>query len=185
MVEIAPAAGTDAAWRLPSSMCALNLSQADSDKLAELIKDAGVAMVTTVAGDGALRSRPMASTKHGFDGALWFFSADDSGKAGEIAVHEQVNVSFAEPKHERYVSLSGRARLLRDAAKAKEMWNPLLKGWFPGGLEDPRLALLRVEIEHAEYWDAKSSRMLVFLSLARAAVTGHPPDHLGEHKKVG
>jgi general stress protein 26 len=163
----------------------LTLGKEDADKLAELIGDISVAMVTSSAPDGTLRSRPMASTRHGFDGALWFFTADDSGKAAEVAVHEQVSVSFSEPKNERYVSISGSAHLTRDPAKAREMWTSLLKGWFPGGLEDPRLALLKVDIEHAEYWDAKSSTMLVLLSLARAAATGTPPKHLGEHKKIG
>lgn len=163
----------------------LTLAEEDADKLADLIKDISVAMVTTSAPDGTLRSRPMARTQHGFDGALWFFTADDSGKAAEVAVHDQVNVSFSEPKNARFVSLSGSAHVTRDPAKAREMWTPLLKGWFPGGLEDPRLALLKVDIEHAEYWDAKSSRMLVFLSLAKAAATGKPPKHLGEHKRIG
>lgn len=163
----------------------LPLSREDTDKLSELIKDIGVAMVTTSAPDGTLRSRPMASTKHSFDGSLWFFTADDSGKADEVTRHEQINVSFSEPKNERYVSLSGSAHLVRDAAKALEMWTPLLKGWFPAGVEDPRLALLKVDIEHAEYWDAKASKMLVFFSIARAAAKGEAPKHLGEHKKIG
>ena len=162
----------------------LKLSKEDTDKLAELINDISVAMVTTVTPDGALRSRPMARTRHSFDGALWFFTADDSGKAIEVAHHDQVNVSFSEPKNERYVSISGGAHVTRDPAKAREMWNPMLKGWFPRGVEDPRLALLKVDIEHAEYWDAKSSMMLVFMSLAKAAATGTPPKNLGEHKKI-
>jgi len=91
---------------------------------------------------------------------------------------------LAEPKHERYVSVSGRARLVRDPAKAKELWSPLLKAWFPGGLDDPRLALLRIGVDHAEYWDAKGNQMMVFASLVKAAVTGTPPAHLGKHKKL-
>lgn len=163
----------------------LTLAKEDTDKLAELINDITVAMVTTTASDGTLRSRPMERTRHAFDGALWFFTSDDSGKANDIAHRDQVNVSLSEPKNERYVSISGTAHVVRDRAKAREMWTPLLKGWFPEGVDDPRLALLKVDIEHAEYWDAKSSKMLVFLSLAKSAATGRPPIHLGEHRKIG
>lgn len=166
-------------------MSTLALNQEDAAKLETMIKDIGVAMIVTRSADGSLHSRPMACPQHGFDGDLWFFTADDSGKAHEIEADHEVNVSFSEPKNERYVSVSGRASIVRDAARARAMWNPLLKGWFPGGAEDPRLVLLRVQIEHAEYWDAKGSKMLVFFSLARAAATGTAPKHLGQHRNVG
>ncbi len=166
-------------------MNTLDLTQEDTEKLERMIADIGVAMVATQSADGSIHSRPMACPKHGFDGDLWFFTAEDSTKAHEVEANSRVNVSFAEPKHERYVSISGRARVVRDAERARAMWNPLLKGWFPGGVDDPRLALLKVEVEHAEYWDAKASKMLVFLSLARAAATGTAPKHLGEHKDLG
>ncbi len=160
------------------------LSPADSEKLTDLIKDIHVAMVATVASDGAIRSRPMANPNHDFDGDLWFFTALNSGKAWEIQYHPQVNAAFSEPRDQRYVSLSGKGTLVRDAAKAQALWNPLLKGWFPGGPEDPNLGLLRIEVDHVEYWDAKSSRMQVLWSLAKAAVTGEPPKNRGDHRRL-
>jgi general stress protein 26 len=144
-------------------------------KLTDLLRDVSVAMLTTTAEDGSLRSRPMGIPQYEFEGELWFFAAVDAPKAGELTEDERVNVSLAEPKHERYVSISGRARVMRDPAKAKELWSPRLKAWFSGGLDDPR---------HAEYWDAKGSKMLVFASLVKAAVTGTSPDHVGKHKKL-
>lgn len=165
-------------------MSAHTLGRQDSQKLAELIRDIHVAMITTVAPDGSLHSRPMANPNHGFYGELWFFTSLNSPKSEEVAKHSQVNVSFSEPKSSRYVSISGAGTIVQDAAKIKELWNPLLKAWFPGGPEDANLALLRIEVDHVEYWDAKSSHMQVFLSLAKAAVTGEPPKHLGDHQKL-
>jgi general stress protein 26 len=153
-------------------------------KLTDLLRDVSVAMLTTTAEDGSLRSRPMGIPQYEFEGELWFFTAVDAPKAGELTEDERVNVSLAEPKHERYVSISGRARVVRDPAKAKELWSPLLKAWFPGGLDDPRIALLRIAVDQAEYWDAKGSKMPVFASFVKAAVTGTSPDHLGKHKKL-
>jgi len=155
------------------------------EKLGEMIKDIGVAMITTVASDGTLHSRPMACPKHGYDGDLWFFTSDDAPKVLELAESTRANVTFSEPKHERYISISGRLMLVHDPKRAKEMWNPLLKAWFAQGLDDPHLALLRVAVEQVEYWDAKQSRMLVFFSLVKSALTGRPPQHLGEHQRVG
>ena len=160
------------------------LTAADSEKLAELIKDIHVAMVSTAASDGSIRSRPMANPNHGYDGDIWFFTALDSGKAWEISFHPQVNASFSEPKASRYVSISGKGMIVRDPAKAKELWSPLLKGWFPGGPEDPNLGLLKIDIDHVEYWDAKGNRMQVLWSLAKAAITGRPPKDLGEHRRM-
>jgi len=155
------------------------------EKLAGMIADISVAMLTTVASDGTLRSRPMACPKHGYDGDLWFFTSDDAPKVLELAESTRANVAFAAPKAERYVSISGRLMLVHDPARAKELWTPLLKGWFPGGLEDPHLALLRVAVEQVEYWDAKLSRMHLYFSLAKSALTGRPPKHAGEHQRFG
>lgn len=153
-------------------------------KLSSLIKDIGVAMLTTVAPDGSLRSRPMA-TQGGIEhGELWFFTADDSGKVAEIESEHEVNLAYAEPKEQRYVSISGRAALVRDAERARRMWSPEVKAWFPGGPEDPRLALLRVRVHAAEYWDAPGGRMASLYALAKAKLTGQPAGQVGEHEKV-
>src|SRR5438128_1705005 len=129
-------------------------------KLAQLIKGIKVAMLTTRCEDGSLHSRPMVTQQTGFDGTLWFFTQARAPKVGEIQRSEQVNLSYASPEEQRYVSVSGTAGLVRDPHKVRELWSPLLKAWFPKGPDDPDLALLRVEVERAEYWDAPSSTMV-------------------------
>src|SRR5579872_7457652 len=113
-------------------MSAHTLGRQDTQKLADLIRDIHVAMITTVAPDGSLHSRPMANPNHGFYGELWFFTALHSPKSEEVSRHSQVNVAFAEPKSARYVSISGAGTIVQDAEKVRELWNPLLKAWFPG-----------------------------------------------------
>jgi general stress protein 26 len=129
-------------------------------KLQELVRHIDIAMVTTVTVEGTLRSRPMVTRKFEEDGTLWFFTSDDSGKAHDLQEEHGVNVSYADPKHNRYVSVSGNANVLHNREKAKQLWAPALKAWFPRGLDDPHLALLCVRIESAEYWDASSSKMV-------------------------
>lgn len=150
------------------------------EKLGELIRDIQIAMLTTIGADGILHSRPMATQKTPFDGDLWFFTAASSLKVDELQDHRQVNLNYADPKGNRYVSVSGTASVFRDRAKEEELWSPIYKAWFPKGLDDPDLLLLRVAVDEAEYWDAPSSKMVQVVGFVRALVTGkqyEPGDH--------
>jgi general stress protein 26 len=129
-------------------------------KLRKLVKGARVAMLTTLSPDGMLRSRPMATLKAPFDGDLWFFTHASASKADEIRDHVQVNVSFSDDGDDRYLSISGTASLVRDPERIAQMWSGRLKKWFPDGKKDPDLALVRVRVDRAEYWDAKTSAMV-------------------------
>jgi general stress protein 26 len=141
-------------------------------KLAELIADTRVAMFTTRAADGTLRSRPMATQQAPFAGELWFFTSRSSDKSSEIGQAAEVNVAYAKPDDQSYVSVSGRAHLVDDRAKARELWNPLYKAWFPQGVDDPDLRLIRIDVTGAEYWDASSSAMVHLIGFAKAVATG-------------
>lgn len=154
-------------------------------KLHCLIKDINFAMMTTVASDGQLRSRPMATRLEDepFDGTLWFFTHDKDAKVHEILESTHVNLSYANPDKNDYVSVSGKATLVKDKAKAKELWNPLYKAWFPEGLDDPRLALIRVDVAQAEYWDSPNSKMVQLAGFVKALVTGRPAEG-GENEKI-
>ena len=152
-------------------------------KLGDLIKEIDFAMLTTEDVDGSLRSRPMSTQKTEFDGELWFFTGGDSAKVYEIQHERQVNVSYAEPKSQTYVSVSGTATVVRDQAKIKELWNPLYKAWFPDGLDDPDLALLKVKVEKAEYWDAPHGVVVNLIGFVKAIVTGQSYEP-GDHDKL-
>ena len=117
-------------------------------KLAGLIKGIKVVMLTTVAEDGSLHSRPMVTQQVEFDGALWFITRGEAPKVGEVCHDRHVNVSYASPDDHRYVSVSGTAEVVRDAQKVRELWSPALRAWFPSGPDDPGLALLRVDEVH-------------------------------------
>jgi len=117
-------------------------------------------MITTVTPEGALRSRPMATQSATDDGLLWFFTSDDSGKAHDLEEEHAVNVSYADPVRNRYVSVTGNATLVRDSDKFHEFWRPEIEQFFPGGIDDPHLALLCVRIETAEYWDVSAGAMV-------------------------
>lgn len=154
-------------------------------KLRDLIKGIDIAMLTTVdTSDGTLRSRPMSTNGDiEFDGDLWFFTRASSHKVEEIERSPEVNASFAQPDKQNYVSMSGTAALVTDRDKMKELWTPHLKAWFPEGTEDPDMALLKISVAKAEYWDAPSSLMLHAYGILKATLTGQSPSG-GEDVKV-
>lgn len=152
-------------------------------KLNELIKDISIAQFTTCEDDGSLRSRPMATQDTDFVGDLWFFTRDDASKVRELRADEHVNVSYSDPDSNRFVSVSGRASLVRDPAKIKDLWRPVLKAWFPQGEDDPHIALIKVHVDHAEYWDAPSSTMVKVVGFAKAVLTGQTYEP-GENKRI-
>ncbi len=161
-----------------------NTEHADEvKKLASLMKDFRFVMLTTVENEGVLHSRPMATQDVEFDGDLWFFTGAHSPKVWESDHHPQVNVAFSNPEKNTYISASGTATLVRDKQKLQEYWKPVYKTFFPKGLEDPELALLKVTVEKAEYWDSPSTALGRAFNFAKAYVA-KDPGKLGEHAKV-
>jgi general stress protein 26 len=154
----------------------------DAAKLWSLIKSAKFAMLVTEDGDH-LRGRPMAASQDGFDGTLWFFTRASSHKVTEVTADSRVCVTYAEPDSQDYVSFSGRAALVQDRAEIDKRWLPLLKAWFPDGKDDPDVALLKVTVDQAEYWDAPNGTVVQVYGYVKAALTGESPN-AGENKKV-
>ncbi len=155
----------------------------DHKRLTDLMKEFKFVMLTTAGADGSLHSRPMTMQQRDFDGDLWFFTSADAPKVWEANKEHQVNVSFSDPHQNTYISASGVANLVRDQRKIEELWKPAYKLFFPKGLDDPELALLKVNVEKAEYWDSPSSIVGRTFSFAKALATGKTSD-LGDHAKV-
>jgi general stress protein 26 len=145
-------------------------------KMAELMDGIRIAMMTTVVGDGTIHARPMAvQEKANFadsGGTLWFLTRSSSETVDEIGQDRHVTLTFAEPKDSKYIALKGMASVSQDRGKIKELWNPMYKAWFPKGEEDPEIAVLRVQVQEGEYWEASSSKLVMMAKYAAAAVTG-------------
>ena len=151
-----------------------------------LIKDIKFGMFTHRHEDGMLHSAPLTTQngKNDHGAVLYFFISRASDIAHCIHRDGNVNVSYAHPGDDSYVSVSGAAAIVENTAKKEALFTSFAKAWFPGGPTDPDLALLEVAIEHAEYWDVKESKMMQLAKMAKAAMTGEPPKNMGEHKKL-
>lgn len=155
-------------------------------KLWDMVKDIRFAMFTTRHHNGHLHSRPMTTQNSSLDedSQLWFFMSRQGEPVADLLAEPNVNVAYADTGADSYVSVSGRASVVDDIAKKKQLWSKLAESWFPGGAEDPDLALVRVKITHASYWDVKQSKVVQLYQMAKAAIIGKPPTDLGEHAEI-
>jgi general stress protein 26 len=117
-----------------------------------------------------------------FDGSLWFFVSNEGPLVTELTRDDRVGLSYGAPDKDLYVSVSGRAELVDDKAKARDLWNTFAEAWFPGGVDDPRLGLLRVEVEQAQFWEDRKPKVLQFAEIVIGAVTDRPPESGDERK---
>ena len=154
-------------------------------QLWELIKDTRFAMFTTRHHNGHLHSRPMTTQNQRVDedDCLWFFMSRKGEPVEDLQADQTVNVAYANPDNDSYVSVSGTARLVEDVARKQQLWNKAAEAYFSRP-DDPDLALVQVRITHANFWDVKESKLVQLYELAKAAVTGKRPADLGEQAVV-
>jgi general stress protein 26 len=130
-------------------------------KVRELLPCFKTAMfVTGVKSCESLHSRPLGlqGDPHGFDGTLWFFADDRSPKVYELAVDPAVSLLFQNDSTTHYMQLDGAGSLSKDQAKVRELYTPDIKRWFEGGIDDPHLTLIRVEVSRGAYWESHDGR---------------------------
>ena len=152
------------------------------EKLSGMIKHIQTAMLTSEDGQH-LRARPMVAAQKDFTGELYFYTHASAHKVAEVGAEQRVGVTYADSHSQNYVSLSGTAEVVRDKAEIKAHWGEAMRTWFPKGVDDPDIAILKVHVEQAEYWDAPSSTMLHLYGYVKAITTGEPP-HPGGNEKV-
>lgn len=156
------------------------------ETLWDLIKDIQFGMFIHRHPNGMLHAHPLTVQNKKLDEGhtLYFFISQSSELFTNVKSDGTVNVAFADKGKDAYVSLSGQASISNDRAKIEELFTPIAKAWFRGGVDDPDLALLTVNIHHAEYWDMKESQMVQLFKMAKAALTGNGPDLKADHREV-
>jgi general stress protein 26 len=151
--------------------------------LRELLKDIPVCMFATHQENNQVVSRPMTTVNIDDDGNIWFFA----NMFGETLVDESndnsVYLIYAHPGLNKYIHISGYANVILDRDKIESLWNPFIKAWYPGGVDDPKLCLLKVITEEARYWHSASNKMVVFFNMLKA-IAKKETYHEGEHGKL-
>ncbi len=139
----------------------------------EVLEEFETAILTTKGTDGHLHARPMELQGHDGAEALWFATSRDSKKCDDLRGDPQVGLSFHRGEHGAdYLSISGRAELVEDRARVRELWNAGWRAWFPEGPDQPDLVLVKVVPEHAEWVKPRGGKLRSLATMARNALTG-------------
>jgi general stress protein 26 len=157
----------------------------DFKELAEKIQLIKVGMFTTLFKDNQIHGRPMTTCQVENDGYLWFFTSINSELVDEIIEQENVHVSYTDPTKNLYISVKGQATLVRNKVKIEKLWNPLAKAWFPNGVDDPALVLIKIQVNEAEIWECGTSKIMILAKMIKAIVTGEEyQDEQAAHKVI-
>jgi general stress protein 26 len=154
------------------------------DRVWELIEKIGVCMLTTQSGE-ALHARPVEARADASDkaaGLIYVVTDARSPKADEIAANPAVALTFVDQRENAYLSVTGRAKILRDVAKTQEVWRKTDELWW-SGYDDPNVCLLQIDALTAELWDGPASKAVFVWEFVKAKVTGAEPA-LGQNRKV-
>src|SRR5437868_1899485 len=111
-------------------------------KFRELLNDFGTAVLITHGQETHFHTRPMVVAHIEENCDLWFITGADSAKAREIEADSRAQV-VCQKGWTSCVSISGHATVVRDRAKIQELWKASYKVWFPQGIDDPNIALIR------------------------------------------
>ncbi|MES2639303.1 MAG: pyridoxamine 5'-phosphate oxidase family protein [Myxococcota bacterium] len=148
--------------------------QSPRERFQDIIEKFDMAMLVTTALDGSLHGRPMSIAQIEESGRVWLVTGRHSGKIDEVTSNPEVAITFQ--NGQRFAALAGRARVVTDAAKVKELWSEPWRVWFPDGPEDTNLVLLDIETSAGEYWDNTGvSGLRYIVDAAKAYFSGTTP----------
>jgi general stress protein 26 len=147
-----------------------NLQQQDAvKKLQDLTDKIEICMFCTYTKDQQMECTPMTTQKTDDGGNIWFISDKNSDRNHNLLQNKIVDLLYAHPGKESFVSVHGTAEIIYDKKVIEEMWSPMAKAWFKEGKEDPNISIIKVTPTEGKYWDTKNGKMISFLKLIAAA----------------
>ena len=142
------------------------------EKFRDLVKDVTICMFTTLDEHHDLSSRPMYTSQVDDEGNVWFFTNEFSEKINEVSKDNLVHLIYSHPVKNIYIDVKGTCSLIIDKKKMEELWDPVLETWFPQGLQDAKLCLVKVATETAHFWNHASSKMGLLFQMLRSITKG-------------
>ena len=90
--------------------------------IASKMRKLDICMMTTLAENGQLTSRPMSNNGDvEYDGNSYFYSFEESEVVRELKTNSNINLSFQGPDM-LYIAISGKAELVSDKDVLKKHW---------------------------------------------------------------
>jgi general stress protein 26 len=141
------------------------------EKYKKIAEEVNICMMIT-SPDSDESSRPMATIRVDDDGTTWFYTHKSSAKISELNHEKAVHLVYAHPGKDSYMDVWASGEIVEDRGKIRELWKPIIKAWFPNGVDDPDLCLLKINPSSAYYWDSETGKMIEFGKMIASVVTG-------------
>jgi len=120
--------------------------------LSRHMKQLDICMMVTFIKRGGMNCRPMSNNKDvTYKGDSYFFTYEKSKKIKELEASPHVLLNF-EGKSSLYISVAGKAKLIRDKATFQVHWVDSLNQWFEDGIDTKGLVLIHVKGQRLQYW---------------------------------
>jgi len=146
------------------------------EKLRELLANFPIATMVTAERNGAITARPIGvvGDHAAFDGHLWFITDRRSRKVRAIHGGATTFLIFEDHAKGAYLHLTGLAQVVEDRQRLEQLYTPVQRTWFPDGLEDPNITLVRFDADQGEFWDQHNGMLRLLAAFTKAIVTGSP-----------
>lgn len=112
-------------------------------------------------------------------GVLWIFTANDHDLTRAMGQSSRAIASYSGKGHGLFASLRGTLVIDNDPATIERLWSPIVAEWYEGK-DDPKLALVRFDVDNAKIW---LSDIEGFLKPALNKLLGRKPE-AGMEEKV-
>lgn len=119
------------------------------------LKGSSIVMLGLAGADDA-HAQPMNAFFDGERGPFWFFTTSDNGIVDRLAQSHRGILHYASKGHDLFACVHGQLVIDNDAATIDRFWGPSVAAWFEKGRDDPKLTLLRMDVDHAHIWQVGS-----------------------------
>jgi len=154
------------------------MGQSETGHVWEMIKDSHAALLITH-DDTGMDARPMATVIRHEEGAIYILANKQEDSDRQIHLDHDVVLAFQNGAS--FVVVYGGAQASEDQEKIAEIWNAFDKAWWSGP-DDPRIRLITVTPDRAEYWESPG-KLVAYADMLVSAATGKRPS-TGEHGQV-
>ena len=136
--------------------------------------------------DGEIHTRPMAIKirQDLVEPYVYFYIRNSSQVGQEIRLKDYIHLGYMDETTHLYVTFKGKGAIKQDEQLKQQLWTPMMKTWFPEGLDDPQLGLVEVKLEEAQIWDSVSARVITLGQLHSSPTSSAGKDSEGPQTQV-
>lgn len=107
---------------------------------------------------------------------IYFISPTDSDQIDDFKSTPTATATLSDLSDNIYVECQGHISLTQSKEKIEPFWNEMTEAWFPKGITESDVTLVRLEIANIECWDSSGSTLYKAINLITSRLTNTKPD---------